>query len=103
MRPPNESRAHSAFNLIGMRSTSRPTYDHGSALIAVPCLSYFAPRRRRNQRQKGPIIQLHGVALSFHRQIQDAPRELVWPDVVMAVGPEGYPRFIKSGFHDHEG
>jgi hypothetical protein len=39
------------------------------ALTAVHCLSYFAPRRRRNQRQKGSVMQLHGVTLSFHRQV----------------------------------
>jgi hypothetical protein len=75
----------------------------GSALTAVHCLSYFAPRRRRNQRQKGSVMQLHGVTLSFHRQVYDASREFVWPNVVMAVSSESYPRFIKSCFHDHEG
>src|SRR5437660_7008458 len=48
-------------------------------------------------------MQLHGVTLSFHRQVYDASREFVWPNVVMAVSSESYPRFIKSCFHDHEG
>jgi hypothetical protein len=32
----------------------------------VHCLSYFAPRRRRNERQKSSVMQLHGITLSFH-------------------------------------
>ncbi len=48
-------------------------------------------------------MQLHGVTLSFHRQVYDASREFVWPNVVMAVSSESYPRFIKSCFHEHEG
>jgi hypothetical protein len=38
-------------------------------MTTVYCLSYFAPRRRRIQRQKGPVMQLHGITLSFHRQM----------------------------------
>ena len=48
-------------------------------------------------------MQLHGIALSFHRQMQDASRKFFWPNIVMAVIPESYPRFIKSGFNDYHG
>jgi hypothetical protein len=48
-------------------------------------------------------MQLHGIALSFHRQMQDASRKLFWPNIVIAVIPESYPRFIKSGFNDYQG
>jgi hypothetical protein len=75
----------------------------GCLLTAVHCLSHFAPRRRMIQRQKCSILQLFWIALSFHRQMEDASREFFWPNVVMAVSSERYPRFIKCGFHDHEG
>jgi hypothetical protein len=48
-------------------------------------------------------MQLHGIALSFHRQMHDASRKLFWPNIVMAVIPKSYPRFIKSGFNDYHG
>jgi hypothetical protein len=48
-------------------------------------ISIFAPHRRRIQRQNGPVMQLHGIALSFHRQMHDASRKLFWPNIVMAV------------------
>jgi hypothetical protein len=67
------------------------------------CLLYFAPRRRRIQRQKGPVMQLHRIALSFDRQMQDASRKFFWPNIVMAVSSESYPGFIKSGFNDYHG
>jgi hypothetical protein len=48
-------------------------------------------------------MQLHGIALSFHRQMQDASRKFFWPNIVMAVSSESYPGFIKSGFNDYHG
>src|SRR3984893_18882151 len=48
-------------------------------------------------------MQLHGITLSFHRQMEDASRDFFWPNAVMAVSSESYPRFIKSGFDDHDG
>src|SRR5262249_52467298 len=33
----------------------------------------------------------------------DSSRELVGPDVIIAVSFESYPRFIKGGFQDYEG
>jgi hypothetical protein len=34
---------------------------------------------------------------------QDTSRKLFWPNIVMAVSAESYPRFIKSGFNDYQG
>jgi hypothetical protein len=48
-------------------------------------------------------MQLHGIALSFHRQMQDASRKFFWPNIVMTVSSESYPGFIKSGFNDYHG
>jgi hypothetical protein len=48
-------------------------------------------------------MQLHGITLSFHREMADSSRELVGPDVSAAVSFESYPRFIKGGFQDYEG
>src|SRR5258708_35464856 len=48
-------------------------------------------------------MQAHGITLSFHREMADASRELVAPDITGAVSFESYPRFIKGGFHDYEG
>src|SRR6266403_6156383 len=67
------------------------------------CLAYFAPNRCRDQPQKRPVVQSHGITLSFHREVADASRELVGPDVTAAVSFESYPRFIKGGFQDYEG
>jgi len=47
------------------------------------CLAYFAPNRCRDQPQKRPVVQSHGITLSFHR-VADASRELVGPDVTAA-------------------
>jgi hypothetical protein len=44
----------------------------------------------------------HGITLSFHREMADASRKLVGPDVTAAVSFESYPRFIKGGFQDYE-
>src|SRR5947199_7550355 len=67
------------------------------------CLAYFAPNRCRDQPQKRPVLQSHGITLSFHREMADSSRELVGPDVSAAVTFESYPRFIKGGFQDYEG
>src|SRR5713101_3838977 len=67
------------------------------------CLAYFAPNRCRDQPQKRPVVQSHGITLSFHREMADASREFVGPDVAAAVSFESYPRFIKGGFQDYEG
>src|SRR5437016_10617907 len=67
------------------------------------CLAYFAPNRCRDQPPKRPVVQSHGITLSFHREVADASRELVGPDVTAAVSFESYPRFIKGGFQDYEG
>jgi hypothetical protein len=48
-------------------------------------------------------VQSHGITLSFHRDMADASREFVGPDIIAAVGFESYPRFIKGGFQDYEG
>src|SRR5438445_9843519 len=67
------------------------------------CLAYFAPNRCRDQLPKRPVMQTHGVTLSFHREMTDSSRELVGPDITAAVSFESYPRFIKGGFQDYEG
>ena len=48
-------------------------------------------------------MQSHGITLSFHREMADASRELVGPNVTAAGSLESYPRFIKGGFQDYEG
>src|SRR6266705_3117989 len=48
-------------------------------------------------------MQSHGITLSFHREMADASRELVGPDITAAVSFESYPRFVKGGFQDYEG
>src|SRR5499427_3168576 len=48
-------------------------------------------------------MQLHGITLSFHREMADSARELVRLDGSAAVGLESYPRFIEGGFQDYEG
>ena len=48
-------------------------------------------------------MQSHGITLSFHREMADASRELVGPDISATVTFENYPRFIKGGFQDYEG
>src|SRR6266511_6290595 len=67
------------------------------------CLAYFAPHRCRDQLPKRPVMQAHGITLSFHREMADSSRELGGPDVTDAVNFESYPRFIKGGFQDYEG
>ena len=63
----------------------------------------FAPIRCRDQPHKCPVMQLHGITLSFHREMADSSRELVGSDISAAVGLESYPRFIEGGFQDYEG
>src|SRR5215813_12209983 len=63
----------------------------------------FAPNRCRDQLPKRPVMQSHGITLSFHREMADSSRELVGPDFSAAVIFESYPRFIKGGFQDYEG
>jgi hypothetical protein len=48
-------------------------------------------------------MQSLGITLSFHREMADASREFVGPDVSAAVSFESYPRFIKGRFQDYEG
>src|SRR5437899_8779168 len=67
------------------------------------CSAYFAPNRCRDQLPKRPVMQSHGITLSFHREMADSSRELVGPDITGAVRFESYPRFIKGGFQDYEG
>src|SRR5258708_28120372 len=50
-----------------------------------------------------PVMQSHGITLSFHREMADSSRELVGPDITAAVSFESYPRFVKGGFQDYEG
>src|SRR5260221_10416541 len=57
----------------------------------------------RDQLAKRPVLQSHGITLSFHREMADSSRELVGPDITAAVTFESYPRFIKGGFEDDEG
>src|SRR5262249_11590482 len=66
-------------------------------------LAQFAPTRCRDQLHKCPVMQSHGITLSFHREMADSSRELVGPDITAAVSLESYPRFIKGGFQDYEG
>jgi hypothetical protein len=63
----------------------------------------FAPNRCRDQSHKCPVMQLHGITLSFHREMADSSRELVGSDTSAAGGLESYPRFIEGGFQDYEG
>src|SRR5262249_23540154 len=65
-------------------------------------LAQFAPTRCRDQLHKCPVMQSHGITLSF-REMTDSSRELVGPDITAAVSLESYPRFIKGGFQDYEG
>src|SRR5438876_12390259 len=48
-------------------------------------------------------MQSHGITLSFHREMADASRELVGPNVTAAGSLQSYPRFIKGGFQDYDG
>ena len=48
-------------------------------------------------------MQSHGITLAFHREMADLSRELVGPDITVAVTLERYPRFIKGGFQDYKG
>jgi hypothetical protein len=57
----------------------------------------------RDQLPERPVVQAYGITLSFHREMADPSRELVGPDVTVAVRFESYPRFIKGGFQDYEG
>ena len=66
-------------------------------------LAQFAPDRCRDQLPKCPVMQSHGITLSFHREMADSSRELVGSDITAAVSLESYPRFIKGGFQDYEG
>src|SRR5580704_14104771 len=65
--------------------------------------SIFCATSSQNSAPKWPVMQLHGIALSFHRQMQDASRKFFWPNIVMAVSSESCPGFIKSGFNDYHG
>src|SRR5215470_8901346 len=40
-------------------------------------LAQFAPDRCRDQLPKCPVMQSHGITLSFHREMADSSRELV--------------------------
>ena len=40
-------------------------------------------------------MQSHGITLAFHREMADLSRELVGPDITVAVTLERYPRFIR--------
>jgi hypothetical protein len=51
---------------------------------------------------KRPVMQAHGITLSFHREVADSSRELVGPDIAAAVGLS-YPRFVKGSSQDYEG
>ena len=66
-------------------------------------LAQFAPSRCRDQLPNGPVMQSHGIPLSFHREMANSPREFVGPDVSAAITFESYPRFVKGGFEDYEG
>jgi len=66
-------------------------------------LAQFAPNRCRDQPHKCPVMQSHGITLSFHRKMADSSREFVGLDITAAVSLESYPRFIKGGFQDYEG
>src|SRR3954465_12078292 len=68
----------------------------------VRTLAQFAPSRCRDQLPKRPVMQSHGITLTFHREMADSSRELVGPDITAAATLECYPRFIKGGFQDYE-
>src|SRR5215469_14688777 len=69
----------------------------------APALAQFAPSRCRDQLPKRPVMQSHGITLSFHREMADSSGELGGPDITAAVRFESYPRFIKGGFQNYEG
>src|SRR6266702_5281236 len=110
-RPPLRSVWQAFSNAAPIaRMLSGPNTESRTREKAVPtgllrwfCLAYFAPNRCRDQPQKRPVVQSHGITLSFHREVADASRELVGPDVTDAVSFESYPRFIKGGFQDYKG
>src|SRR6266566_8466667 len=90
--------------LSGPNTESRPREKAmPTGLLRWFCLAYFAPNRCRDQPQKRPVVQSHGITLSFHREMADSSREFVGPDVTAAVSFESYPRFIEGGFQDYEG
>src|SRR2546421_9679450 len=95
-----------AFKIVHRRGADRTPHclrEINDGKLRWFCLAYFAPNRCRDQPQKRPVVQSHGITLSFHREMADASRELVGPDVTAAVSFESYPRFIKGGFQDYEG
>jgi hypothetical protein len=95
-----------AFKIVHRRGADRTPHclrEINDGKLRWFCLAYFAPSRCRDQLPKRPVMQSHGITLAFHREMADASRELVGPDVTAAVSFESYPRFIKGGFQDYEG
>src|SRR5947209_1798969 len=90
-------RGRSARRACGRQGPSRFTPKTRQSLVR------FAPNRCRDQPHKCPVMQLHGITLSFHREMADSSRELVGSDISAAGGLESYPRFIEGGFQDYEG
>jgi hypothetical protein len=72
--------------------------------VTVHLLMYFCATSSQNSAPEGPR---HATARD--RALLPSPnagciaRKLFWPNIVMAVIPESYPRFIKSGFNDYQG
>jgi hypothetical protein len=89
-----------AFKIVHRRGADRTPHclrEINDGKLRWFCLAYFAPSRCRDQLPKRPVMQSHGITLAFHREMADASRELVGPDVTAAVSFESYPRFIKGG------
>src|SRR5215472_3016545 len=89
--------------LAAVQSADRRRTGTDIAGVDAPALAQFAPSRCRDQLPKRPVMQSHGITLSFHREMADSARELVRLDGSAAVTLESYPRFIKGGFQDYEG
>lgn len=85
--------------------------DQPDQFLPVSCMTtakirvLLSPLRANSLLESAPKAPRRaiGIALSFHREMADAPREFVGPDVAAAVTFESYPRFIKGGFQDYEG
>src|SRR5215831_8256272 len=89
--------------LAAAQSADRYRNKHWHRGFDAPALAQFAPSRCRDQLPKRPVMQSHGITLSFHREMADSARELVRLDGSAAVTLESYPRFIKGGFQNYEG
>src|SRR5499427_1882284 len=100
-RPPPCRRSAVALQDGRRAALTAPTLD--GADVALQAREKHLPSRCRDQLPKRPVMQSHGITLSFHREMADSARKLIRLDGSAAVALESYPRFIKSGFRDYEG